>query len=307
MYFWLAVAHRTPRLWSVIVHESGRYTFGQTVFYVSHFLREVPVDVAMALFIVAAAGAHGLLDGPRPPDRRLAVVFTLAAMAVVAGSLAGAAATNGWDLTWRDLLQYRTRDEESAPGSHWNYHLLSTLWFALGVSPVVRAGLAAVGVSGPAAPRPPRWPAFASWIFVAVVTLICGVSSLAWTSSRYTGHEARELITHVPVTLLLSLGCIVGLARSTVLPVDRPGVWTRVAQAIGTDRLRWVALVAIPLLLVVQSLRGGVMSQGQSSGGLVAMIAGHFFEHSLDYVFTSLVACALATVAAGRRGEMAER
>ena len=47
-------------LWNVVIHESGRYTLGETVLYHSHFLREIAVDLSMALFILAAASGAGL-------------------------------------------------------------------------------------------------------------------------------------------------------------------------------------------------------------------------------------------------------
>jgi hypothetical protein len=56
-YLWLANDHGTLLLWNVIVHESGRYTFGQTVLYFSHFLREVPTAMAYALFLLGISGA----------------------------------------------------------------------------------------------------------------------------------------------------------------------------------------------------------------------------------------------------------
>ena len=65
-YAWLAKVHGRPRLWNIVVHEGGHYTLGQTVLFVRHHLREVPVDLVMALSLAWAVR----LATPAPFRRR---------------------------------------------------------------------------------------------------------------------------------------------------------------------------------------------------------------------------------------------
>jgi hypothetical protein len=48
-------------------------------------------------------------------------------------------------------------------------------------------------------------------------------------------------------------------------------------------------VVAIPAYLAVSMLRGDVMAVAQSDRGLAAMVAGHLFEHTLDFVLVGLL------------------
>ncbi|HUF71081.1 MAG TPA: glycosyltransferase family 87 protein [Longimicrobiales bacterium] len=78
-YVWLVIDHGETWLWNVVVHESGRYTLGQTMLYFRHFLREIPTVVAMALFVIAAgAPPGGALD--RASELRRSRVLAVAAL-----------------------------------------------------------------------------------------------------------------------------------------------------------------------------------------------------------------------------------
>jgi hypothetical protein len=90
-FAWIAVAHGTPVLWNVVVHEGGHYTFGQTVLFVRHFLREVPVDIAMALSLAAAIRLAAPLPVPQP---RLPYLGIAVAMVSAAFVLSAAGSSN---------------------------------------------------------------------------------------------------------------------------------------------------------------------------------------------------------------------
>lgn len=301
MYAWLAIAHRALNLFPVIVHESGRYTLLQTIFYVSHFLREIPVDVVIAL---SAASAALSLWSPAPrsaADRlRLAALCGGLALVVAAASFAAAAVADGAASARLDLLQYRTRDDESAPGSHWNYHLLSSLWFLLGALPVLRLTMATLGL-GASAPAARVRARVVSWGYALLLSLAFGVSSLAWTSGRYAGHQARELLTHVPVTLLLTAAALIAVVGPAAFERDGRSLGTRLAAAVRRDLASWIAILAIAVFLAIRTLGGGGLEEGQSGQGVAGMVAAHFFEHVLDYVFTPAVAVTAALLLTGSR------
>lgn len=303
-YLWLAVDHGTLWLWPVVVHESGRYTFGQTVLYWPHFLREVPVVVAYVLFLMGVSGAvPGDVGRGRRVGGRAAVIGLGGGILLVAGAFVATATSAGWGTAFLDLLQYRTRDDLFGYGTHWRYHGLSTAWFGAAtlVAPAVTERL----VGRPVLRLQRGWM-LASWGYVLALTLVFGLSADVFTDVRYAGHQAREILTHGPITLLLGLGLVLAMAGGVDGGRISAGIGGRgdPLAAGGVDgspahlpSMGWswpfaialVAAILIPLHLAVVSLSGDVMEQGQSELGLSAMIAAHYFEHTLDYLLTALL------------------
>jgi hypothetical protein len=275
---WLALDHRTFALWNVVVHESGRYTFGQTVFYFGHFLREVPVAVTYALFLLAASGGAGT-GTPQSPPVRMRPLPLLAAAALLGIAFIAAARSAGVQSALHDLLQYRTRDDEVAFGSHWHYHWLSTLWFGAAVTTGVWAAQRIRRI--PRLALHARWSLLA-WLWFAGLSIVFGVSADVFTNAQYAGHQAREIMTHAAVTLPAGIGLVMIAAAgsSTVQRRVHP-----IAAALAA-----AMAVLIPTHLAVITLAGGgVMEHGQTELGLGAMVAAHYFEHTLDYLFILLL------------------
>lgn len=274
-YLWLALDRGTPLLWSVIVHESGRYTLGQTIFYLSHFLREVPVLIAYVLFLLAVSGA-------RPPENvsgARAALLAAAIIVLLGAALVGTVRTHGLNSALLDLLQYRTRDDLAGYGTHWRYHWLSTLWFgaATATAPVVLQRITHRTLLLPHS----GWTRGA-WAYFLVLTMVFGLSSDVFVDMRYAGHQAREIMTHGPVTLLLGLGLLLPESRRTSgRHVDAAS--SRIHLGLG------VLVLVVPAYLALVTLTGDAMSQGQTEHGLGAMVAGHYFEHSLDYLLVVLL------------------
>ena len=286
-YAWLAIAHGTPWLWNVVVHEGGRYTLGETVFFVRHHLREIPVDMAMALSL-AAAIRMTVADPPVIRRNWLAG----GAILLVVLAFAMASMQEGWREAARDLLQFRTRDDDSAYGSHWRFHLLSTVWFCC-AAPVV-AGIT-TGVSGfPRLEGESRRLLVAAWIWIGVLTLSFGVNADPFTSGRYIGHQAREIMTHGLITLPLVFA--IGVMPGRVVQASR------LARSGGLPRmLAWIPVLGIPLFLAA-AFRGTTLEgSAQLETGLAGVVAAHVFEHILDVVLV----LALTMVLAGSGGSRA--
>jgi hypothetical protein len=282
-YLWLVLDHRSVLLWDVVVHEDGRHTLGETVLYFGHFLREVPVAIAYVLFLLGVSHgvSHGVPDSHRRSVRSSATLYLSGATGLVVGALAVTAHSDGLGSALRDLLQYRMRDGLEGYGTHWGYHWLATVWFG-----------AAVGLAPAVTRRLPGFPvllvsrswARAAWYYVLALTIIFGLSGDVFLDVRHAGHQAREIMTHGPVTALLGVG---------ILMVAGAGVarWELQAPQ-GLRRSEWVRLalaVVIPVYLAMVSLRGDVMAEGQSEYGLSAMVAAHYYEHTLDYGFVALL------------------
>lgn len=285
-YLWLALEHGTLALWNVVVHESARYTLRRTIFYHSHFLREVPVDIAYALFLLCAAGGAGLArEGAATRPRHEAQIAAAVAVLLVLSALLSASRLDGAESALRDLLQYRTRDDVAAYGSHWRYHWLSTLWFgtAVGLAPALIRR-----VAGRALLRADRRFERLAWGWFLLLTLVFGLSADVFLDIRYAGHQAREILTHGPVTAMLGIGLLLAvgarLGDASNTPAGPP--------ARSTTAFRFAATLAIPGWLAAVSLSGDVMATAQSELGLSAMVAAHFFEHTLDYVLVALLVLA---------------
>ena len=280
---WLAVEHRTIALWNVAVHESGRYTLGQTVLYFSHFLREIPTVIAMSLFLVASSAAGR--------NSRISPTRTLLGLAgagfIIALSFALAVHEHGAGDALQNINQLYTRDDLPAYGSHWRFHFLSTIWFGL-AAPVV-AWLGARLFAGP----PPRRPLASplgriAWLYFGLLTVAYGITTEPFVDPRFIGHQARELFTHALITLPLGLG--------VVALVSQPAA-TSGADVRRPSRAGLVAVFAIPVYLTIAMRLTDSVSSGQTEGGLAAMVAAHFFEHSLDYVLAGLLVTGLANAA----------
>lgn len=275
-YFWMALDRGAPDLSGVIVHESGKYTLAGTIFYFSHFLREIPTDVAMALFL--AAGRPGTAPlGNR--SVRFGLLFCALALCLVA--LLQTAAVAGMRSAMLDLLQFRTRDDLVEYGSHWRYHWLSTIWFGVAVS-----HLAAIISGGRSDNAGNRIKKYAPWLYLLLLSGIFGISGRIFLDVRYAGHQAREIMTHGLITLMIGLALI-------MVPRSSGGItsWKAIFYAADrTSRLRMALVAGVPLYLAVIALSGDVMSEGQSKLGPSAMIGAHFFEHVLDYLLVILLA-----------------
>jgi len=281
-YAWLALDHGTLLLWGVVVHESGRYTLGETILYFSHFLREVPITVGYALFLLGiSGGAARWPDQDHGGGRRVGGIAVLLVGALASGALLVTAASQGWGSALQDLFQYRMRDDLSGYGTHWRYHWLSTLWFgaAVGVAPALAGRI--MGVPGL---RPHRFWTRVAWAYFLALTLVFGLSADIFVDARYAGHQAREIMTHGPVTLLLGVGIVLMTRARGASPsaemraMPTPMLWILAALS-----------VLVPAYLAMVSLSGDIMEQGQSDLGLVAMVGAHYFEHSLDYLFFLLL------------------
>jgi len=299
----------TPWPWSRVVHEDGQHTLLGTIFYFEHATRELLLDAALAL---ATAGAVRCFYPPAQSSggqgiARMRIVTGVAVAVSLALILGGTAYVNAFGPYYGaeargqaildNLAQYPTRP--GAPfvwGAHWRYHLIERFTEILLV--FAAAGLLWLRDGRPV-PDSGRHPAGlyvgALAVFLAA-TLVFGVSAEPFGDPRFLGHQLRELVTHVLVTLPLALGTCLALARK--FGGSSPGArsplpaWPIYAAAA-------VALVCGAYVLIASAMLKA-QTYGQTTS-LAALLFPHFFEHSLGYAFTSALAGFLYLLP-GRKG-----
>jgi hypothetical protein len=304
----------TPWPWNRVVHEDGQHTFLATIFYFEHATRELLLDAVLAL---AVAGAVRYFYPPSRTsgDRSLSrtrLMLAVAVLTALALILGGTAYVNAFGPYYSaeargqpildNLAQYPTRP--GAPfvwGAHWRYHLIER--FAEIALAFCVAGVLWLGDGRPAARSARNGSALyagASVVF-AVATLVFGVSSEPFRDPRYLGHQLRELVTHLLVTLPLAMAACLVLSRKFSTP--RSGM----RSTLRTWPIYAAGIVGVGCCAFV--LVGSVLLKAQTYGqtaSLAALLFPHFFEHSLGYAFTSALAGLLCLLPA-RDGNASDR
>ncbi len=315
-YLCLAIEHGTLWLFPVVVHENGRYSLTETVFYFRHFLREIPIDIIYGLSSVGAMRTYGPAAVLAEPGARSPWPPVVCAAVILAIAWIGSAREWGHRVAFDDLMQRSTRDDLSDYGSHWRFHLLSSaayLGCAVGLS-----SLAGRILQGRApAPRPverTRWMV-GTLAAMAALTLMFRPTLEPLTDPRYLGHQLREAVTQIGLMLPLALGAILAQTRPSaalaaaapsrhILAGDRPGPASarehrRVPREIAAWQLSGLLIVAF---LAIATTMTGAVSSTSPGVPLSSLVCAHVFEHLLDYVFVALLSIGLTRAAAERPG-----
>jgi hypothetical protein len=124
-------------------------------------------------------------------------------------------------------------------------------------------------------------PGLVAWSYFLGLTAIFGLQLESILDPWFIRHQAREILTHASVTLPLGLGLLAIIHRSVgagqgARP-DRPSV------------PRFAGVLAIPAYCGIAVLATDALTTGQSERGLSAMVAAHYFEHSLNFVLIGLL------------------
>jgi hypothetical protein len=265
-YLLMVLEHGTWSLGNVVVHEDGRHTFWQTLFFTDHFLREIPIVVFTVLAVQWAwpSGPRGRPGGP------VATGALLLAIALVVACLVHATANVGWSESLLSLGQYRTRGEQASYGAHWDYHLLHLLFLFL-LTRVFVAWWAGEGQTRMA------W-----WLAAFLLATLLFVPTLKpFTDVFYVAHQAREIATH---TLIMWPWLIAWRVIETGGP-EAPEALTRPVAVIRQRPWSLLLLLIIPMALLILLLRQDIGALAQRDAPALYLYAPHAFEHSLDLIF----------------------
>ena len=291
---YVGIAASVGAVWpgAALVHESGRRTLVQTVFWFEHAVREIPIDMLLGAAIAGSLLRFWPITGPirlslRRRVMRLSGGLTLALTAFI---VTGALVSSGPVVVLQEFAQMHTRP--GAPpglGNHWDTHLLSRFALMLAAALLVGAHAALAGESAGEHERAPvgarLYRASLTAFLIGTVLLVPNVRP--FVDAVHIGHQARELFTHLLVTLPLSYGA--GLLVLQALGGTRSET-KRPASLRSVPAHTYVAgagLVLIGIYLTVGFLMTKAYGEGQSNS-FVSLVLVHFFEHLLTYLFTPL-------------------
>lgn len=272
------------------VHESGGRTLTETIFWLEHGVREIPIDLLLGLAIAASlllfSQPASALDEQR---RRLLMNWSAGLLATLTLCIViGATLLSGPVVVLEEFAQMHTRPGTPPVwGSHWDSHLLSR-------AALMVAALTVGGLHGALAGRQdsPRQKVGRRAFIVAVaifllITVFLGPNPMPFIDAVLIGHQARELATHLVVTLPLSFGAGLFALR---YQSRQEGVVPAAFSLRAVPAVSWIGLALVTLIggfLTVGFFATAAYGQGQSSN-LVSLVFVHFFEHGLSYVFTPL-------------------
>lgn len=282
-YIYLSLEYKSLFIFSSKVHESGKYTLVQSMMYFDHFTREIPVSVMNALSVSVSfylfAPVHGVsLSFPKKVFY-ITLIFLVSFLFFV---VSGAVYKNGFQSFFLDLLQFRTRDEEIAYGSHWHSHFLDMMFiFAASLSISFFYRIIAQSYSNSINLLGFRLLGIWSGVFI-LLTLIFIPSIKSFSDTRYLAHQFREIITHSTVTIPLSFAILIYLEKK--LSAGFETKTTNVKYKYVGFIMSGCALL-IPFFIVLSLAGRNILAEAQKKTGYWNLLASHYFEHSLDYIF----------------------
>lgn len=286
-YLFLAIEHNNFNLLFVKVHESGKYTLIETILYFDHFSREMLICIVTAFSFSISFYLFAPLDNINTSYvRKVMNRSLLLLMIFLFLTASGALYKKGLQSFFLDLLQFRTRDDVLAYGSHWHYHLLHIFFMAgaaMGVSFLYRwkTGISKAGINRFAAPL------ICIWISVASLFTIMFIPNLKpFTDTRYLAHQLREIATHATVSMPLAFAFLSCLERKYASRTIQRAVRGR---GLKTGIFYILGISLIPIFILFQLRGRDIMSETQKKNGWGDLFASHFFEHTLDYVFLTLL------------------
>ena len=121
---------------------------------------------------------------------------------------------------------------------------------------------------------------------IILFTLIFIPDIKPFTDTRYLAHQFREIVTHASVTMPFAFAFLMACEHQSC-PASYVSPGASAFNKIGV-LLFFVALV-IPLYILIQLSGRNIMAEAQTKSNYFNLLASHYFEHSLDYVFVSFL------------------
>jgi hypothetical protein len=317
-YLHMAVAYRNGWLFNAIVHENGRYTLFQTIFYFRHFTWEFLGKALYCGYVVGIFFFYGHDENERQKGRTVArwklVLAVMLTFMIPGIALLMTARELGWGEAWAGLLQYR-RNETSASefGSHWRNHFLSNvaLFTASAFFVILYRMVQQMG----ALIRRGRALFLSSVLVFVAVTLFFGFNRAQFEAPSYLGHQLRETAgADLPVTMLLALSLMVFLenkydfaeqcsVRRAEISKSRFLALCWLLPALGATFYLGIRVLHLDIAAELAKVSGA------RKHSVLGTFSWHFFEHSLDYLFVMVTVywLYLAKLKLDTRGAIVEK
>ena len=261
-YLYLASYYKKWNLMDVKTHESGRYSLSGTIFYFNHFVREIIIDT---FFVLSIFFTLSILRPSFSTTQAINPVLVLASFLAIV--FIGSIWKVGFRNTLLDFFQFRELDTVVSYGSHWQMHFLSSL--ALMLMFVLPAGAQI------------SQPIVLTFLLFLFLSGVFRTGAKAVTHPRWLMHGGREIITFFFLAVIPAYALYVDLQKI------RPTLATIVIAG----------LLAVILIYYGRTfLKLELNEVGQSSYGIAYLLASHFFEHALDYVYMLLLMAVLLSI-----------
>ncbi|MFQ6104616.1 MAG: hypothetical protein ACE5OP_10030 [Candidatus Glassbacteria bacterium] len=302
-YIYLAFFHGTPFLLFKTIHENGRLSLLETIFFFDHFLGMLPTSVFFSLFCAGTFLLFQRKESTNSPTlgihiktlknrfRLLAIIGVLILVLTFLGSLSQV----GWSGTLEFLLQYKERDGISSYGGTWKMLFpsnLTLMFIAVAMPFYLRTLIYRQGYRTKASGA--YLIAFALLFFISL-SLVFSVDRECFQNQRWLAHSMREIATY-PLTVFPLVFGILFFTENRLFPgpADRSqslhGKWR-----ITTHAYLWPLLAALLIVYQLIALHGTSISKLAQKPSFSAeplpilyLLFFHYFEHILDYIFISL-------------------
>jgi len=294
-YLYLAYYHGKFLIFNTIVHESGKYTLLQDMFYASHFLGHIPVHTVLAFFFV---GAYLCLTGSnsnRYPKKKIRILFTLLVFLLIS-SFFLSLTVFGYEDTLSFMAQRKQGVGIYAEGGSWNLHLPSTMLLLLLIPVYIYIVKRIFGRSIEPNPSGLFYISL-GFIFFFLFTFLFNRNIVdaffsIWGDPRYLGHSVRELLTFpvtyfpVPLYFILSGETRVGGSRKR----KRNRNLECVMASLGIVFL--LGLFYQSYIPLTEGIGNIAQKPDFAKGGKLGapyLLASHYFEHFLDTIYFTLL------------------
>lgn len=297
-YLYMSIIYQKPWLFNTVVHENGKYSLLEVIFYFRHFTWEILGKAVYSCFIVGVFYYYGNALSRRSrnvivniPQSRILLsgflVFSIVVLSIIATSY-----KFGFKEAMLGFSQYRTSEIRLQDfGSHWRNHFLSNIvLFSASAFFVLLYRIVFFG--GYWVKRRYSNLFFISsgaFIFLAV---FFGFTKDPFATASYLGHQLREIFgSDLPITMLLAIGLLIYLEER----YDNGREKIKVERQENHNNVLCLIYWSLPFIFISSFLVLKILSLDISANitkigstenwSVLDVFARHFFEHSLDYLF----------------------
>ncbi len=305
-YLYMTVFYHKLWLFNTVVHENGKYTLLEVIFYFKHFNWEMPIKILYAVFIVGTFYYYG---NPLETKRKVLarsnsskwiLISLVSVLTIMSVTTISNVIQDGFKETVLGFFQYKTTDARPPEfGSHWRNHFLSNI-VLFSVTAVVIMLYRLIFCNGMWERRKFYYLLPFSIALFVCLTFIYGFTMDPFINPSYLGHQLREIFgTDLPITMLLATGLLIYMEGK----FDSRKEINEIMKKEKGIIIRHLSVLIIPavlptvyLILKVLSLdvSGEIANIGRTANwSVLDLFAWHFFEHSLDYILVCSLVCFL--------------